>query len=167
MTEATAAGFNSADFRQAMGNFCTGVTIVTGLDDGSPVGFAAQSFVSLSLDPPLIAVCPAKSSASWPRIRATGSFCINILVADQLSICMAMAQAGADKFAGIDWRSGLTGAPIISGGLAYVDCLLYDEHDAGDHTIAVGEVKDFSLVNGDAPPLLYWRSDFGVFGETL
>ena len=78
-----------------------------------------------------------------------------------------MAQNGLDKFAGVDWRSGLTGAPIVSGGLAYVDCHLYNEHDAGDHTIAVGEVKDFSLVNGDAPPLLYWRSDFGVFGETL
>ena len=167
MTESTATEFNSADFRQAVGNFCTGVTIVTGLDDGAPVGFAAQSFVSLSLDPPLIAVCPAKSSTSWPRIRAAGVFCINILAADQLSICRAMAQTSVDKFAGIDWHSGLTGAPIISGGLAYVDCHLYEEHEAGDHTIAVGEVKDFSLVNGDASPLLYLRSGFGVYGETL
>ena len=164
MTERTAIEFDSADFRQAMANFCTGVTVVTGLSDGVPVGFTAQSFVSLSLEPPLIAVCPGKSSSSWPRIRAAGGFCINILAADQMAICQAMAKSGADKFADIDWRSGVTGAPIIAGSLAYVDCLLHAEHEAGDHFIAVGEVKDFSLVKGDESPLLYFRSGFGVFG---
>ena len=164
MTDRTAIEFDSADFRQAMANFCTGVTVVTGLNDGVPVGFTAQSFVSLSLGPPLIAVCPSKSSSSWPRIRAAGGFCINILAADQMAICQAMAQSGADKFADIDWRSGVTGAPIIAGSLAYVDCLLHAEHEAGDHFIAVGQVKDFSLVKGDESPLLYFRSGFGVFG---
>ena len=164
MTDRTAIEFDSADFRQAMANFCTGVTVVTGLNDGVPVGFTAQSFVSLSLEPPLIAVCPGKSSSSWPRIRAAGGFCINILAADQMAICQAMAKSGADKFADIDWRSGDTGAPIIAGCLAYVDCLLHAEHVAGDHLIAVGEVKDFSLVKGDESPLLYFRSGFGVFG---
>ena len=106
MTEAAVAEFSSVEFRQAMGNFCTGVTIVTGMDGDEPVGFAAQSFVSLSLDPPLIGVCPAKTSSSWPRIRAAGNFCINILAADQLAICQTMAQSGADKFADIDWHSG-------------------------------------------------------------
>jgi len=74
MTEAAVAEFSKVDFRQAMGNFCTGVTVVTGIDNGEPVGFAAQSFVSLSLEPPLVAVCPAKTSSSWPRIRAAGNF---------------------------------------------------------------------------------------------
>ena len=164
MTQLGSAEFNGAEFRQAMGNFCTGVVVVTGLDGDSPVGFTAQSFVSLSLDPPLIAVCPGKSSSSWPRIRAAAGFCINILAADQAAICQAMAQSGPNKFADIDWHEGLTGAPIISGGLAYVDCRLWAEHEAGDHTIAIGEVKDFSLVNEDASPLLYFRSSFGVFG---
>ena len=164
MTDRTAIEFDSADFRQAMANFCTGVTVVTGLNDGVPVGFTAQSFVSLSLEPPLIAVCPGKSSSSWPRIRAAGGFCINILAADQMAICQAMAKSGADKFADIDWRSGVTGAPIIAGSLAFVDCLPHAEHEAGDHFIAVGEVKDFSLVKGDESPLLYFRSGFGVFG---
>jgi flavin reductase (DIM6/NTAB) family NADH-FMN oxidoreductase RutF len=166
MSQAAVAEFSSVDFRQAMGNFCTGVTIVTGIDDGAPVGFAAQSFVSLSLDPPLIAVCPAKTSSSWPRIRAAGNFCINILAADQLAICQTMAQSGADKFANIDWRTGVTGAPIIHGGLAYVDCCLVNEHEAGDHTIAVGAVKDFELVDSAAQPLLFMRGGYGVFGGT-
>ena len=166
MTEAAIAEFSSVDFRQAMGNFCTGVTVVTGVAGGAPVGFAAQSFVSLSLDPPLIAVCPAKSSSSWPRIREVGNFCINILAADQLWICQAMAQSGADKFTDVDWRTGITGAPIINGGLAYVDCRLVDEHEAGDHTIAVGAVKDFELVDSAAQPLLFMRGGYGVFGGT-
>ena len=165
MTEAAVAEFSSVEFRPARGNFCTGVTIVTGMDGDVPVGFAAQSFVSLSLDPPLIGVCPAKTSSSWPRIRAAGNFCINILAADQLAICQTMAQSGADKFADIDWHSGVTGAPIIKGGLAYVDCTLVDEHEAGDHTIAVGQVKHFKLLDSEAQPLLFMRSGYGVFGE--
>ena len=164
MSEAVAAKFNGADFRKAMGNFCTGVTIVTGVHGGAALGFAAQSFVSLSLQPPLVAVCPAKTSSSWPRIRDAGSFCINILAADQLVVCQTMAQSGADKFADIDWRGGVTGAPIIHGGLAYVDCRLVDEHEAGDHTIAVGQVVDFKLVDGTAQPLLFMRGGYGVFG---
>ena len=165
MTEAAVAELSKVDFRQAMGNFCTGVTAVTGIDNGEPVGFAAQSFVSLSLEPPLVAVCPAKTSSSWPRIRAAGNFCINILAADQLAICQTMAQSGADKFADIDWHSGITGAPIIRGGLAYVDCSLADEHEAGDHTIAIGQVEDFKLLDSEAQPLLFMRSGYGVFGE--
>ena len=73
------AEFDERAFRNAMGNFCTGIVVATGIADGAPAGFAAQSFVSLSLDPPLVALCPGKQSSSWPKLRDSGSFCINIL----------------------------------------------------------------------------------------
>ena len=105
-----------------MGNFCTGVVIVTGVVDGVPSGFAAQSFVSVSLDPPMIAVCPGKSSASWPKLRDSGSFCVNILAADQKDVCDVMARSGLDKFENVVWRGGVTGSPVIADVLGFIDC---------------------------------------------
>lgn len=157
--------FDGRAFRNAMGNFCTGIVVATSVYDGQPVGFAAQSFVSLSLDPPLIAICPGKSSSSWPKLRDAGSFCINLLAADQKHICDAMAQSGGDKFAGVAWQPGLTGAPILANTLGYVDCELVAEHDAGDHTIAVGAVKDFLIADQGQAPLLFFRGGYGEFGE--
>ena len=104
--------FDDRAFRNAMGNFCTGVVIVTGMEGQTPVGFAAQSFVSLSLEPPLVAVCPGKSSSSWPKISESGHFCVNILAADQKSVCDTMAQSGGDKFAELQWRARLTCLPL-------------------------------------------------------
>ncbi len=157
------ADFDDRAFRSAMGNFCTGVVVATGAVDGAPAGFAAQSFVSLSLDPPLIALCPGKSSSSWPKLRDSGSFCINILAADQESICAAMAQSGGDKFTAFAWRTGVTGSPILADVIGYVDCDLEAEHDAGDHTIAIGRVRDFDILAGDKPPLLFFRGSYGQF----
>ena len=156
--------FDQRELRNAMGNFCTGVVIATGMHDGAPAGFAAQSFVSLSLDPPLVALCPGKNSSSWPKLRDSGSFCINILSAAQRPICDAMAQSGGDKFAGIEWRTGAIGAPIIEGVIGYVDCHLVAEHDAGDHTIAIGEIADFAVGDAEAAPLLFFRGAYGSFG---
>lgn len=152
--------FDSRAFRDTMGQFCTGVVIVTGAAHGQLVGFAAQSFVSLSLDPPLIAVCPGKASTSWPRIRAAGRFCINILAADQQTISDDFAQAG--KAADIAWHARDTGAPILDGAMAYAECALAAEHDAGDHTVVVGEVLGFETLRDDAKPLLYFRGGYGV-----
>ncbi|MFM7121768.1 MAG: flavin reductase family protein [Gammaproteobacteria bacterium] len=151
-------------FRTTLGQFCSGVVIATGCLDGVPAGFAAQSFTSLSLDPPLIGLCPAKTSTSWPRLRDSGRFCINILAADQKPICDLFAKSGIDKFASIDWRPGVTGSPIIAGVLAYIDCELAAEHDAGDHTIAVGRVRDLDIVKPDGAPLLFFRGAYGQFG---
>ncbi|RMF00133.1 MAG: flavin reductase, partial [Alphaproteobacteria bacterium] len=144
------AEIDPADFKRTMGQFCTGVVAVTAMLDDAPVGFAAQSFVSLSMDPPLVAVCPAKTSTSWPKIRDSGHFCINMLGADQRSVCDAFAQSGGDKFAGLKWRTGHTGAPVLAGVLAYADCTLEAEHDGGDHTIAVGRVQALEVLrDGD------------------
>lgn len=160
--------FDDRAFRNAMGNFTTGVVIASGMDGEHPVGFAAQSFVSLSLDPPLVALCPGKTSSSWPKIRASGSFCINILGAPQKGICDAMARSGGDKFSDIDWHGGTTGAPIIANCLAYIDCAIEAEHDAGDHTIAIGRVVDFAIHDiGDEEialePLLFYKGRYGSF----
>lgn len=158
-----AVAFDSATYRQTMGNFATGVVVVTGLVEDQPIGFAAQSFVSLSLDPPLVAFSPAKSSSSWPKIRESGHFGINILGENQRDVCVGMAQSGVDKFANVQWQSGLTGAPKLQGVLAFIECSIEDEHDAGDHTIVVGRVQDCARADSDSAPLLYFRSAYGSF----
>ena len=152
--------FDSRAYRDTMGQFCTGVVIVTGVQAGKLVGFAAQSFVSLSLEPPLVAVCPGKASTSWPRIRASGHFCINILADDQQEVSDVFAQTG--KAADVAWATRRTGAPILDGAMAYVECSLAAEHDAGDHTVAVGEVIGFETLREAAKPLLYFRGGYGV-----
>ncbi len=155
------AGIDGRAFRNTLGQFCTGVVIATGVENGELKGFAAQSFTSLSLDPPLVAVCPAKSSTSWPKLRASGSFCINVLAADQQMICEQFAKPG--MAASIGWRPGVTGSPILDGVLAYIDCDLEAEHDAGDHTIAVGRVRALEIVDATKGPLLFFRGAYGDF----
>lgn len=154
------------EFRNTLSQFCTGVVIATGCVDGAPAGFAAQSFSSVSLDPPLVLLCPAKTSASWPKLRASGSFCINILAAHQKPVCDVFARTGIDKFAELRWRPGITGSPILDGVLAYVDCDLHAEHDAGDHTVVLGRVRDVRILDPDGSPLLFFRGAYGHF-ETL
>ena len=152
--------FDSRAFRDTCGQFCTGVVVVAGLEGGALVGLAAQSFASLSLAPPLVSFSPAKTSTSWPRLRALGSFCVNVLAADQQAVSDAFAQAG--KAADIAWRTTPSGTPILANAMAYVECHLAAEHDAGDHTIVVGAVDDFAILRPEAMPLLYFRGDYGV-----
>jgi len=159
------AGFDARELRDTMGQFCTGVVIATGCLDGEPAGFAAQSFTSLSLDPPLVALAPGKTSTSWPKIRDSGSFCINILGAHQKAICDVFAQSGIDKFAEFPWHAGVTGAPVLDGVIAYVDCDLEAEHDAGDHTIAVGRIRDIRILDAGSAPLLFFRGAYGQFNS--
>ena len=153
--------FHGREYRDAMSQFCTGVVIVTGVHDGSMAGFAAQSFVSLSLEPPLIAVCPGKASTSWPKLKEAGHFCINVLGEDQRQVSDLFAQRG--QVADMGWRPAVSGSPILDGVLAYVDCALAAEHDAGDHTIAVGRVLDIDILNAERAPLLFFRGGYGRF----
>ncbi|HEY2563644.1 MAG TPA: flavin reductase family protein [Acidimicrobiales bacterium] len=153
------ATFDTTQFKEAMGRFATGVTIVTALEEGMPVGFSCQSFVSLSLDPPLVALAPAKTSTSWPRIARAGSFCVNVLSDRQSDVCMNFAVSGGDKFTGVPWHPAeIGGAPIIEGSLAWIDCELELVHDAGDHELVIGKVLELGL--GEGEPLLYYRSGF-------
>jgi flavin reductase (DIM6/NTAB) family NADH-FMN oxidoreductase RutF len=153
-----APGVDTGALRDVMGRFATGVTVVTAMDGAHPVGFTCQSFVSLSLDPPLVALAPAKTSTSWPRIRRAGSFCVNVLADSQAAMCRAFSRSGGDKFAGIDWRPGVTGAPVLRSSLAWVECRLEAIHDAGDHELVVGRV--LGLHTGEGTPLLFYRSQF-------
>lgn len=157
------SGFDAAHFRDVMGHFATGVTVVTALEGVEPVGFTCQSFTSLSLEPPMVALAPAKSSTSWPRIMKADAFCVNVLADDQEAICRNFAVSGSDKFVGVAWRSGVTGAPIIERSLAWVECELEIVHDAGDHELVVGRV--ISLNRGEGRPLLFYRGVFGSFGS--
>jgi 3-hydroxy-9,10-secoandrosta-1,3,5(10)-triene-9,17-dione monooxygenase reductase component len=149
-------------YRASLGHFCTGVTIVTAHAPDGPAGFTCQSFASLSLDPPLVLICPGKSSTSWPRIEPVGTFCVNVLADDQEELCRAFAAPGADKFAGVGWQPGpFTGAPMLTGALAWVECRLEEIHDGGDHVVAVGRVLDLGTREGR--PLLFYRGGFGRF----
>jgi 3-hydroxy-9,10-secoandrosta-1,3,5(10)-triene-9,17-dione monooxygenase reductase component len=99
------------DLRTVMGHFCTGVAVVTGYIGGRAQGFTAQSVQSISLNPPLVAIAPAKSSTSWPTIRSSGHFCLNFLAADQRSLCHRFAQSGQSRFEGLSWKMSTLGSP--------------------------------------------------------
>ncbi|MGW1029037.1 flavin reductase family protein [Streptomyces sp. NPDC002577] len=153
---------DSAEFRRVLGHFCSGVTVITSIDDGAPVGFACQSFQSLSLEPALVAFSAGRMSTTWPRIQASGRFCVNILGAEQEQLCHGFAVSGGDKFNGVGWRPSPSGMPLLDGSLAWIDCVIDVVHEGGDHQIVVGRVEAL-----DAPregrPLLFFRGGFGGF----
>lgn len=147
--------------REVMGRFCTGIAVVTGLDsDGNRVGFTCQSLTSLSLEPPLISISPARSSTSWPLIRSTGSFCVNVLGQAQQEVSNAFARSGGDKFHGLTLDGvGQNGVPHIAGALSWIDCAIEAEYEAGDHTLVVGRVLDLDA-RLEERPLLYYAGRY-------
>ena len=153
---------DAATFRTVLGHFCSGITVITSVDDGEPVGLTCQSFSSVSLDPPLVLFVAAKSAHSWPRIRAAGLFSANVLAEDQEALSRRFALRGIDKFAGVGWTSGPSGAPLLDDCLAYVDCEIAAVHDAGDHEIVVGRVLELAVTR-EAAPLLFFRGGYGKF----
>jgi len=155
--------FDEAQFRQVLGHFATGVTVVTAMEEGLPVGFTCQAFTALSLDPPLVALAPAKSSTSWPKIAKAGAFCVNILAEHQMDVCRSFAVSGGDKFAGLAWRPGSTGSPVLEGTLAHLECRVGIIHDAGDHELVTGTVERIAI--GDGRPLIFYRGGFGGFAD--
>jgi len=161
--------FDPAEFRQALGSFLTGVAIVTTIGpDGEPRGFTANSFTSVSLDPPLVLVCIGRKAFGHPVFSASKSFAINILNENQKDASGVFASKATDKFASVSWRPGLTGSPTIDGALAVFDCDLDQLVDAGDHSILIGRVLHFSHSN--AQPLGYWRGGYvdpGLSQEAL
>ncbi|MEV2250992.1 flavin reductase family protein [Streptomyces sp. NPDC050147] len=161
------APLDAGEFRRVLGNFATGVTVVTSPasegDDG-PAGFACQSFSSLSLDPPLVSFMVARTSTTWPRIARAGVFCVNVLGADQGALCRGFAVSGADKFAGVEFDAApVTGSPRLTGAPAWIDCTIQAVHTGGDHLIVVGRVDALGATE-DGEPLLFHRGTFGTFG---
>lgn len=156
--EMTETSLDRSELRRAFGCFVTGVTIVTTVADGGPRGFTANSFTSVSLDPPLLLVCVAKSAGSYDIFRRAPSFAVNILHRDQREISATFASPRDDKFAGLRWITGETGSPLLSECAAWFDCSSYDQIEAGDHTILIGRVLAFS--HTPLSPLGYHRGGY-------
>lgn len=159
-----AAAARARRFRDVLGLFCSGVTVVTSLSGGEPVGMTCQSFSSVSLQPPLVMFCPAKTSRAWPLMHRAGFFCVNILGEDQADISNTMATKGADKFDDVAWGTAVTGAPLLKGVIGYVDCTVQQVHEAGDHYVVIGQVKDLGFGDGTGAdagaPLLFNRGGY-------
>jgi 3-hydroxy-9,10-secoandrosta-1,3,5(10)-triene-9,17-dione monooxygenase reductase component len=160
-------------YRSVLSHFASGVVVITGRDaGGQPVGMTAQSFTSLSLDPPLILVCPARTSTTWPRISGR-RFAVNVLAAGQRAVSAAFARRGGEKFAAVGWHQGPKGLPLITGALAQLECDLESVHPGGDHLIAVGRVltlaagapaAGFPAPAPEPAPLIFFRSHYWVAG---
>ena len=151
----------TALFRDAMANFPSGVTIVSTTDDaGCPRGFTASAFSSVSMDPPLVLVCVAKSAESYPAFAQTQRFAINILKREHLDLAMRFAKKGMDKFAGggFEMNNDDDAPPYLSDALVSLICDTYSVCDAGDHSILIGEVQRTHI--SPAKPLVYFNRDF-------
>ena len=149
-------------FRDVLGLFATGVTVVTSMSDGEPVGMTCQSFASVSLSPPLVLFCPSRTSRAWPLIRRAGHFCVNILGESQQELSDAMATKGSAKFDGVGWSLSKTGAPLLDGVVGFVDCTVQAVHEAGDHDVVIGSVQDLGHgdMSGSDVPLLFHRGRY-------
>jgi 3-hydroxy-9,10-secoandrosta-1,3,5(10)-triene-9,17-dione monooxygenase reductase component len=148
-------------FRDVLGRFATGVAVVTAISGGEPVGMTCQSFSSVSLSPPLVLFCPARTSRAWPLIQRAGSFCVNLLADGQHELSDVMASKGIDKFADIGWEPAPhTGAPLLKGVLGFVDCTIHAVHEAGDHYVVLGRVQELSSYDEVAEPLLFFEGRY-------
>lgn len=159
LSEPSDESFDVARFRQVLGHYPTGVTVVTGMAGREPVGLAVGSFFSVSLIPPLVGFCVARRSTSWPRLRKSGHFCANILAADQEAACRVFASSGADKFRGLGWKQAESGSPILNDVLAWIDCRIESASDAGDHEVVIGRVEALDVAR-EVHPLVFFRSGY-------
>ncbi|MBO3746606.1 flavin reductase family protein [Streptosporangiaceae bacterium NEAU-GS5] len=151
-------------FRRVLGRFATGVVAITAIDPetGEACGLAANSFTSVSLDPPLVAFCVAYTSTSWPLVRKAPTLCVNVLAEHQQEVCAQLAAKGGDKFADLSWTASPGGSPVIDGALAWLDCTVEAEHPAGDHVIVVARVERLDA-HADHGPLVFFRGAYGRF----
>lgn len=151
--------FDSARFRQVLGHFPTGVCVVAAMHDGAPVGMAIGSFFSISLDPPLVGFCAARTSSTWPKIHGAGRFCVSILGDHQEDVSRVFASKEADKFSGLGWDRSPLGSPRLTDSLGWIDCEIDTVHVAGDHDIAVGAVHDLAVADKTGP-LVFFRGGY-------
>ena len=149
---------DTALFRQVLGHFCTGVTVITA---PGPAGFACQAFAALSLDPPLVLFCPGRSSVTWPVIARAGHFCANVLADGQQALARRFGARGGDKFAGVPWSPAPSGAPVLDGALTWVQCAVQAVHEAGDHYLVTGRVTGLGACR-PGRPLLFYRGRYAA-----
>lgn len=152
---------DAASFRDALGHVPTGVTIVTAAGAEGPVGMACNSFTSVSLDPPLVSLCAAHTSLTWPVIRRTGRFCVNVMASGGGRAARRFSRRGIDRFEGVAWHDRPAG-PGLDDALAWFDCRIEAEHEAGDHVIVVAAVAA-AEARGGVVPLIFFRGGYGSF----
>jgi 3-hydroxy-9,10-secoandrosta-1,3,5(10)-triene-9,17-dione monooxygenase reductase component len=150
-------------FRQVLACLPTGITVIAAHGPDAPLGMAANSVTSVSLNPPLILFCPAKSSSTWPGIRAAASFCVNVMAGHHEEMTRRFSAKGADRFAGVDYINRPTG-PALSDAVAWIECRVQDEHDAGDHTVVIARVVAIEAsAKAEVEPLVFFRGQYGSF----
>ena len=150
-------------FRTVLGHYPTGVCVITGLNpNGQASGLVVGSFTSVSLDPPLVAFFPDRKSTTWPLLKESGHFCVNVLAEDQLDLCKQFARSGGDKFTGVSHYHSERGIPILDDIVAHIECVLDKEIETGDHTIVLGRVLSLATVRA-ANPLLFLKGGYGRF----
>ncbi|HET7585135.1 MAG TPA: flavin reductase family protein [Gemmatimonadaceae bacterium] len=155
----TSNAVDSATFRSVLGRFASGVTIVTARDgDGVDHGMTVSAFSSLSLEPPLVLICVERDATMHPVLHAVSAFAVNILSSEQEHLSRAFSERESDRFEGVGFTRGLTGAPLLDDALAHLECTLEARHDGGDHTIFVGRVA--AARAGEGRPLLYYRGGY-------
>lgn len=152
---------NPNEFRQALGSFATGVTVITAIgEDNNPVGVTVSSFNSVSLDPPLVLWSLAKNAMSLPVFEKSGHFCVHVLTAAQQDISNKFASRGGDKFEGVEWTSGEAGLPLLDKYAARFQCKTTYQYEGGDHIIFVGEVIEYQST--DDAPLVFHSGGYAL-----
>lgn len=149
---------DTAQFRAVLGHVPTSVVVVTGVDkSGKPFGITIGSFVSVSLEPPLVGFLPATKSRSWASIAESGNFCVNVLGAQHEEFCWRFAKEGDDKFEGVDWRPSELGSPVLPGVIATIDCSMESQTEVGDHFFVVGRVHSLQHEDNVANAMVFFR----------
>ncbi|MBS1883452.1 MAG: flavin reductase family protein [Actinobacteria bacterium] len=157
-----AATIDPRHFREVLAHLPTGVSVLTADGPVGPIGMAANSVTSVSLSPPLMLFCPARSSTTWPDIRAVGRFCINVMAGHHEEVTRRFAARAVDRFAGVSYTDR-PGGPALEDALAWIDCEMQDEHEAGDHTIVVARVTAIEAAGESFEPLVFFRGSYGSF----
>ncbi|MGW6333103.1 flavin reductase family protein [Nocardia rhamnosiphila] len=157
----TMESVSPAAMRSALSQFASGVTVVTGNDEQGPIGFACQSFASVSLDPPLILFCADHRGRSWPRLRAAGLFTVNVLNEEQADLCARFGSRDGRKFDGLDCETSKWSTPLLPGVLMRVHAEVSEVHRAGDHDVVIGRVLELETVARKAP-MIFFRGKFGI-----
>lgn len=149
---------DSSAFRKAMGNFATGVAVVTTANDGVHFGMTVNSLTSVSLDPCLLLICPKRGSATGEAIKRSGLFAVNVLGEGQQDLCMRFVGENASRFSELELDENEWGVPLLPGSLAHISCELNAVHPGGDHDIIIGKVLNCRLDTGD--PLIFHDGQF-------
>ncbi len=157
-----AAEIDPALYREVLGHYPTGVTVVTAFDGDEPIGMVVGTFTSVSLDPPLVAFMPTTGSGTYARLARATAYCINVLAHDQQDLCRTMATPGDDKFASVAWHRSEIGAPVLDDAVALVHCTPEQEIEAGDHYIVLCRVRGLE-VSRPVTPLLFFQGGYGGF----